>query len=301
MFQVASHPPSPAFLAPGRRDSYSQSSRSSPAPLQLPRTLARPKFDEVSPAALAAVAPELASVPLPFVRQGLRVTAPQMSNGLSIAAASIPKTCPRSQLPSAISLSAPSREDVTYPTHILALSTTAKSATDDALIYPVHGVLLAAHCAKLPRLPPASPAGHTVPILPLAVPSPSAFALIHTWMYTGRLDAVLAALIPLPTSFLGSLAAATKPAGGMSLPKAYDDGEAIPATFTSPSTVHALAVHVCSVAGGNVGTLMMHASHVKELWQNLVALGVNDAGVWAALDLAWEVVLGSLSVAAAGQ
>jgi len=43
------------------------------------------------------------------------------------------------------------------------------------------------------------------------------------------------------------------------------------------------------------------AGHVKELWQDMVALGLNDPELWDTLDLAWEIVLGALNLAAAAQ
>ncbi|KAJ7130465.1 hypothetical protein C8R44DRAFT_775589, partial [Mycena epipterygia] len=35
------------------------------------------------------------------------------------------------------------------------------------------------------------------------------------------------------------------------------------------------------------------------LWPEMVTLGLYDAPLWDALDLAWEVVLGALNLAAA--
>jgi hypothetical protein len=40
--------------------------------------------------------------------------------------------------------------------------------------------------------------------------------------------------------------------------------------------------------------------HVKEVWQDMVALGLYDPQLWDAIDLAWEVILGALNLAAAG-
>ncbi|KAJ6552196.1 hypothetical protein DFH09DRAFT_1366325 [Mycena vulgaris] len=109
-------------------------------------------------------------------------------------------------------------------------------------ILSVHVVVLAAHCAKLPRLPPWAPAGSsraasaTLTILPLALPSPHAFAILHGFMYTHRLA---------------------------------------PAFLTSA-----------------------RSWGMQELWQDMVALGVYDPELWDALDLAWEVGLGVLNLAA---
>ncbi|KAJ6565536.1 hypothetical protein DFH09DRAFT_1363753 [Mycena vulgaris] len=57
------------------------------------------------------------------------------------------------------------------------------------------------------------------------------------------------------------------------------------ATLVSPPAMHAHAAHLCA-ASSNLAALIRHAGHVKELWQ------------WDALDLAWEVVLGALNLAA---
>lgn len=45
--------------------------------VQLPRTLSRPQFSEVSRDLIMAVAPELANVPPEYIRRGLRAKAPQ--------------------------------------------------------------------------------------------------------------------------------------------------------------------------------------------------------------------------------
>ncbi|KAJ6565525.1 hypothetical protein DFH09DRAFT_1314821 [Mycena vulgaris] len=82
--------------------------------------------------------------------------------------------------------------------------------TRSPAFFPTHAVVLAAHSAKLPRLPLSAPAGSsrtastTLPILPLTLPFPHAFAILHAFMYTYRLAPALAALLPLPPAFLAS-------------------------------------------------------------------------------------------------
>ncbi|KAJ7825827.1 hypothetical protein B0H14DRAFT_3110722 [Mycena olivaceomarginata] len=248
MFQVASHP---AAFPPPRE---ARPPRPPPPALQLPRTLARPPFTDISRDALAAAAPELTAVPAEFIRHGLRAKGPHMQAGIAALAPS--------HLP-------------TYPTHALAIGLpVSKSSPSPAdapqAVFPVHAVVLAAHCAKLPRLPPASPPSSrsssiTLPVLPLALPSPQAFAILHAYMYTHRIDAALGALLP-------------------------------PSPPRPPSTRHALSAHLLAAAGTSLSALMAHAGHVKELWQDMVALGVYDPALWAAVDLAWEVVLGAMNL-----
>ncbi|KAJ7059288.1 hypothetical protein C8F01DRAFT_1146653 [Mycena amicta] len=310
MLQVAS---SPAFMPHPhqhlRHDSSSHRRRDShPAPIQLPRTLARPAFTDISRDALAAAAPELSGVPDEFIRHGLRSKGPAMLAGISALAPShLPQSLPRARLPPALSVPLRTKAHGTaLPTHALAISFASKGKDDpDALttLFPVHAVVLAAHCTKLPRMPRASSSSSahsiTLAVLPLALPSPPAFAIIHTWLYTARLDTALATLLPhgaLPAPFLDRLAAtyaAPSPSPSAAAHRALED------TLESRATVHALATHLCAASAGNLGTLMAHAGHVKELWQDIVALGICDPGLWAALDLAWEVVLGAMNLAAA--
>lgn len=72
MFQVASpiHP-----FAHGH--GHHAVSPMAAASVQLPRTLSRPQFQEVSRESITAVAPELANVPAEYIRRGLRAKAPQ--------------------------------------------------------------------------------------------------------------------------------------------------------------------------------------------------------------------------------
>lgn len=68
MFQVASHPT--CFAAHAHHHHARSNTIPSPS-VQLPRALARPPFLEVSHEAIMAVAPELANVPLEYIRRGL--------------------------------------------------------------------------------------------------------------------------------------------------------------------------------------------------------------------------------------
>lgn len=153
------------------------------------------------------------------------------------------------------------------------------------MIFPVHSLVLASHCAMLPRLPNASSqAGSTLnmPVLPLTLPSPAAFSILHQFMYHHQLDSVLKALIPMPSSFLHNLSHQT-----------------VQSTMASGTMLHQLSSYLCSSSSSNLATLTTHAAHVKELWQDMVALGLHDPELWDAVDLAWEVILGALNLAAA--
>ena len=153
-------------------------------------------------------------------------------------------------------------------------------------MFPVHSVVIAAQCSALPRLPPSSGALSGVlhlPVLPLALPSPAAFKVLHGYLYNHSLDGILKSLFPLPTGFVQGLSHHT-----------------VQSTLASGSTLHQLSTYLCSSAGSSLQALTTHAAHVKELWQDMVALGLHDPELWDTVDLAWEIILGALNLAAAG-
>ncbi|KAL4076745.1 hypothetical protein V8B97DRAFT_1493467 [Scleroderma yunnanense] len=263
-----------------------------PSNVQLPRTLQRPPYAEVPRQNVLAVAPELADVAIEYIRRGLRVQANQMLAGVSALSPShLPPTIPRSQLPHTTSLTIPLRptqQPISCPTHILALS---KSSSHDntVLLVPTHAVVLASQCASLPRLPPSHVPAHpnatvtvTLPVLPLSVPSPSAFAPLHTFLYTHSVPTLLSALLPaVPSNFLATL---TSP-------------QSLRATLASGPALHSLSSHLLSSAPG-LGALTGVAQKIAAVWRNAVALGVHDPELWDCLDLAWEVVLGAMNLGA---
>lgn len=274
------------------------------AGLQLPRTLARPPFSEVSRENIAVLAPELADVPAEYTRRGLRAKAPQMLAGVSTLVMShLPPTMSKHQLPRSVSipLRAPSGPSTgpTIPTHILAVSAASKGpaapTSPDASLHPTHALILAAHCSNLPILPPSHPPSSrahqqgsvTLPVLPISLPSPQTFSLLHYFLYTHDASTLLSQLFPkssLPPSFLSSVAAA---------PQAC-----VQQTLASGGKLHQLSAGLSSSARGDLQALMGVAGVVSGVWRNVVALGVSDPELWDVLDLAWEVVLGSLNLAA---
>ena len=204
-----------------------------------------------------------------------------------IAALSMPTSISKSQLPPFLSIPIrPTSSQPTYPTHVLAVTSSKSSANEHALMFPIHNIVLASQCSSLPRLPGSSPPSSSTlraPVLPLALPSPAAFHVIHAYLYNHHLGGVLQALFPLPSGFVQSLSHNT-----------------VLSTLASGTTLHQLSSYLCSSAGSSLQILTTHAAHVKELWQDLVALGLCDSELWDTVDLAWEVVLGALNLAAAG-
>ncbi|KAJ7594188.1 hypothetical protein C8J56DRAFT_1121398 [Mycena floridula] len=282
MFQVASHPTSFSQPTSRGRQHAAPAQTPSAAPLQLPRTLARPQVAEVTSAAISAAAPELANVPPEYIRRNLRHQTPAMLAGLSALTPYVPNAVNR--IPS--HFPTPLRSPTTpsgpvYPTHVLAVSS-SKTTSRDILTFPVHSLVLASQCALLPPLsPPRSSSTVDLPVVPLSLPSAAAFFILHTFMYNQRLDGVLKGLFPMPAGFVDSVS-----------------HEIVKNTLSSGPALHRLSVHLCTSSSSNLQTLMTHAAHVKELWQDTVCLGLYSPSLWDTLDLAWEVVLGALNLAA---
>ncbi|KAK0484466.1 hypothetical protein IW261DRAFT_1330084 [Armillaria novae-zelandiae] len=256
--------------------------------IQLPAMLARPHYSEVSPSAIEAVSPELAGVSPEYIRRSLRSETPQMLAGISALAPShLPTRIPKSHLPGALSIpvrsSSPSSR--LFPTHVLAVSST-KTSSEHCMIFPIHALVLAAHCAHLPAIPPAQ-SHHTnqslvrLPVLPFALPSPPAFGIIHNFIYTHRLEPVFRSLLPVPAGFFQSIT-----------------HETVLDTLESREACIQLSAYLCSQEQGDLQKLTTHAVHVKELWQNMVALGIYSPDLWDAVDLAWRIIIGALAIAA---
>ncbi|KAJ7172108.1 hypothetical protein C8R46DRAFT_1258044 [Mycena filopes] len=253
---------------------------------RLPRTLDRPAFVPDTPPRqmLDALAPELVELPLPFIHHQLAVHADQMAEDIS--SFPIPGTIPAGRLPHALAVKLPSASpgDVEhiYPTHILAVSTPSKTATPEApSLVAVHGIVFAANCIA-PKLRPVGennnpPGALYLPICPIALPSVPALLTLRTYMYNHRVDVLLSALFPL-------------------LPAPLTDAE-VRSALASDRTKLRLATHlVC--ADPRPAQILGYAVRVQEVWRTVCCLGMYRAELWDALDLAWELVIIALNLAA---
>ncbi|KAF9262753.1 hypothetical protein L218DRAFT_903284 [Marasmius fiardii PR-910] len=292
MFQVASHPTS--FPVHGYRDSgrrgSSHNSSTNPT-VQLPRKLSRPEYEEVSKRAIVAASPELAGGEIPppeYIQQGLLAQGSQLMSGLSsLAPSHLPSSLPRSHLPAFLTI--PLRPPTSsskphYPTHALAVLS-SKNPEAQAIIVPVHALVIASHCARFPeiRIPSSRLQGHNLqlPVIPFSLPSPGAFTVLINYMYSHRLDKVLKALFPMPSGFMSNLSRRD-----------------VRDILDSRSTLHELSTYLCEHDQYSLQRLTAHAMHVRDVWQDMVALGLHVPELWDTIDLAWEVILGALNLAA---
>src|SRR5258705_12639201 len=134
--------------------------------------------------------------------------------------------------------------------HILTLSPSASLSCDQVQLFPIHSLVLTSHCTHPPPLPPrpvSDTSSHlSLPILRMSIPSPSAFAILHEFMYNHQLDMVLKSLLPLPLDFLLSLS-----------------HPIVQATLSSEQTLSQLSNILCSSVQRSIQTLNSHAAHVK--------------------------------------
>ncbi|KAJ7846111.1 clampless1 Clp1 protein [Mycena olivaceomarginata] len=226
---------------------------------RLPKDLLRPPFQEISTETLFSVEPEL-GVDTPDIEY-IRDVMEDIGAGLLRAVVSTVADPPKDALPAEITITVTDHSDFPPPTHMLAIhGRAAKEAPSTSrrqvTLVPAHSVILALHCARLPKLTPSpSPPAYTsdsegcnqlvVPVQPLCLPSPATFSLLSSFLYTKR---------KLP-AFAGRLAG----------------------TYTAQA-------------------LLLHVNSVHGLWQNACVLGVYVDELWDAIDLAWEVLLTAMAI-----
>ncbi|KAJ7216481.1 hypothetical protein GGX14DRAFT_604878 [Mycena pura] len=255
----------------------------------LPRELRRPPFKEVSAETLLSFEPELGdgeSSDLPDLEY-IRDIMEEMGPGLLRAALSVDIAAPENGLPKQIAITLKDTgSDYPPPTHMLALyrpvAKDAPTARRHVTLVPTHSVVLALHCALLPPFtlraaaPEYAPADSTgaqltVPVQPLGLPAPPAFAPLAAFLYTKRADQLLKALLPAPPP-----AALGSGSGSGSDTERRGFAARLAATYTGQA-------------------LMDHALRVYGLWQNACVLGVHVDELWDAVALAWDVLLAALA------
>ncbi|KAI8989059.1 hypothetical protein BD414DRAFT_536363 [Trametes punicea] len=311
MFQVASRPARHHGAVPEPLNLPMSHYQTSPVAqkLNIPRRLARPSFSEPSRDAIARIDPGLSGVPLEYIRKSLAGNANQMLTALSLL--TIPSSLPCAHLPPTIDAplrpSSQTPDLSAFPTHVLAILSSRSSATTPTVASFADKASLPAS-ATLPLYPASSlglpPTGRraalTLPIVPLTIPSPETFPLLHAYLHTMRPDTLLASLLPSLASALPQMPGAGSSAGSNKL--------VYVAQFSSERLLrlaHALAGAAIQRSGGSQGgamaTLMAHVKVVNGLWQNVCALGVFDAELWGVMDLAWEVVLAAMTKVSEGR
>lgn len=206
----------------------------------------------------------------------------------SISRLPLPHSVSKSRIPSSVDLPIMTSSP---PTHVLAVYTSVSPSrppndADKAFIIPTHGLVLAAHCAKLPRLPPSrlqvrANGTATIPVIRLSVPVAEAFVPLHTFLVSRRMDIFLCSLLPLPSSMVSSARASSSSQN----------------TLENMSAHHLATYLATAPVGDKMSALMGVARTIIGVWQNASLLGVLDFEMWDGLDFAWEILLAAMNMA----
>lgn len=251
--------------------------------VSLPRYLSRPTFREVPKQNIAAVAPELADTPLTYIRDGLECLGPDMLQVLAgVKAEAAPNVLPKELSVVINDLSSD------MPTHMLAVYSrqVPAAAKRRVKLFPTHNIVLASHCANLPILQQSNPtspekAGEsiTIPIVPLCIPAPEVFPQLSTFLYTKRIDYLLATVLSCPVP-----------------PALYTED---PTSERVRNALQQCASKLATLAPAHI--LLTRAMVVNGLWRNVCALGISDEKLWCAMDVAWEILLHALAISTGKQ
>ncbi|KAJ6618711.1 hypothetical protein B0H10DRAFT_2176175 [Mycena sp. CBHHK59/15] len=167
--------------------------------LSLPRTLPQPVVDEVDTSRLVGAYPDLAGVPAEYIRDRLPLSTPKMRAALQAVETSVSK----SALPKELEILMNDIVAAACPTHMLAIYADAPLALGQkrhVSLFPMHDIVFAAHCARLPAFPASQPPSaaprHTIPVVPLCIPSPETFPLLQSYLYTQQPTMLLTSLQP---------------------------------------------------------------------------------------------------------
>ncbi len=275
--------------------------QSSTIPITFPLYLGRPEYVEVPKTSIAAIDPDLAKTDLNYIRDtlmagtmGPRYVYPPMQRSVTDLisllfsmyqvlrkyTAKDKDLLSKGTLPREISIIV---EDMTSisPTHMMAIhGPPPKNATDSKTkitLFPVHSLILAAHCAKLPPFPLFNKETSTsstnlpsqdivLPVRPLFLHSPKTFPILLEYLYLKRNEVLLRHLIPimLPASLI----------------EEPDKHESFARVLGNKFSVQGLIQHMTIVHGR---------------WQNACALGGFDDTLWDTMDFAWKLLLMSLA------
>lgn len=200
------------------------------------------------------------------------------------AVSHVPRTLNIAFLPRSFQIPESSPPTASLPTHVIA-ARSSKAPSQTACLYPVHDVVLLVHFSGL-RLPPRYPGADgtvacAMPVLEVALPSPEAFAVIHSFLYNHRIEGMMRALLPLSESTLQTLTTS----------------RAVLATRQSRAVVDQMGSQIVQRANWDVENIMKMAMRVKSVWQDMAALRVSIMEMWDTLDLAWDILLAALQQA----
>lgn len=107
-------------------------------------------------------------------------------------------------LPKELQIIASDYSNAIPPTHMLAVyasKSTPGVPRTKVTLYPTHEIVLSANCPNLPKLSESS-CPTSIPVIPLALPSPSMYPYLQTYLYTKNISVLENILLPSPSQVL---------------------------------------------------------------------------------------------------
>ncbi|PCH36617.1 hypothetical protein WOLCODRAFT_82500 [Wolfiporia cocos MD-104 SS10] len=163
------------------------------------------------------------------------------------------------------------------PMHVLTMHQHMPNVhwTSVSLI-PTHDIVWAANSTMLPKLgcphralPSALAPGSeiTLPVIPMHVADVPTFPMFMNYIYTKRVDILFVHLM--------------------------SDVAPNVVVQTAPHAIVAYAKQLTTMC--SVATILAQVQFVHGIYKNAIVFGVYDAGLWATLDLTWEILLHMLA------
>ncbi|KAJ8698820.1 hypothetical protein PTI98_005488 [Pleurotus ostreatus] len=230
-------------------------------PVTLPRVLPRQPFQEIPLSALAQFG---AHTNVEYLRDSLPEFSSSFVSGL-LAVKTSAITTPTWPKELEVSVNAPA--GAILPSHLLAIYRQPPTKEGEkpvpptqVTVHPVHSLILAANCARIPVLEPSEP------------------------IRSSPFKTTLPRQQSLQTSLL--------PVGCVLPPSLHPEAQTSPEEHTQ--AVLEAARHLAQTYTAHA--LLQSIHKVMSLWQNVRALGIFDAGVWGVMDGVWELLLEALSM-----
>ncbi|KAI0922810.1 hypothetical protein AcW1_002627 [Taiwanofungus camphoratus] len=274
---------------------------------QLPPKLIKPKIPQVEPSTIGNLEKELKDVPLDYVRKALVVWGSRMLGVFKTVYCEPPKTA----MPKQVGVLMSDGGLASCPTHVVAVSQYASPPSSpsarisqvashrrETTLYPVHAVVLAAHCARLPPFPESNPrvkllkegsptisaaSACRLPCVTICLPDHDTYGMLQQYLYTlntGHLIFAMLALVERNMQ-LGPEVRLVECA------KVLNEWAA-----TREEVVIAFSREL--VARANLLTVCQFARVVEGVYRNAIALGVSEEGLWTMIDFAWDVSIASM-------
>lgn len=157
-------------------------------------------------------------------------------------------------------------KDAISPTHVIALR--SGRPNESTRYFPIHALPLLAHCLDVPNVTMEARTGPTtsLPILSLTAPSPATFHILVDFFYRLHLPTLSKALLPVDGELFREVAK-----------------KEWPRTPEAAARIYAQTM--------SVGELSAAARRVYGVYENACALGMWDEGLWAAITMAWTIIL----------